>query len=164
MPAPLSHEALARAARAAFGADVAVASVDSLTGDASSRRYVRLKLRGRGAPETAVAMVLGVEQRFGPGADEFAGPIEDTELPCVDRARARASGFHGVESPRAGWPSPPDRLPGRAPRPRRLRPRRAPHRPDDGHARHAAGRAGAARALRTGARCGRSPRDRRLRG
>ena len=87
MPAPLSHEALARAARAAFGADVEVASAASLAGDASSRRYVRLTLRGRGAPATAVAMVLGVEQRFGPGADEFAGPIEDKELPFVNVAR-----------------------------------------------------------------------------
>src|ERR1051326_1886633 len=87
MPAPLSHEALARAARAAFGADVEIDGVDALTGDASSRRYVRLRLRGDRAPVTVVAMLLGVEQRFGPGADEFAGPIEDTELPFVNVAR-----------------------------------------------------------------------------
>ena len=87
MPAPLPHDALARAARAAFGADVEVVRVEPLTGDASSRRYARLRLRGGRAPETAVAMVLGVEQRFGPGADEFAGPIEDTELPFVNVAR-----------------------------------------------------------------------------
>src|SRR5262245_60205539 len=97
MPAPLSHEALARAARAAFGADVEIASIDALTGDASSRRYVRLMLHGRGAPATAVAMVLGVEQRFGPGADEFAGPIEDTELPFLNVARYLAR--HGFAVP-----------------------------------------------------------------
>src|SRR5438093_7107811 len=97
MPAPLSHEALARAARAAFGADVEVAGVDALTGAASSRRYVRLTLRGRRAPHTAVAMVLGVEQRFGPGADEFAGPIEDTELPFLNVARYLAR--HGFAVP-----------------------------------------------------------------
>ena len=97
MPAPLPHEALARAARAAFGADAEVTRVEPLTGDASSRRYVRLHVRGGRAPRTAVAMLLGVEQRFGPGADEFAGPIQDTEPPFLNVARYLAR--HGFAVP-----------------------------------------------------------------
>src|SRR5262249_10737422 len=64
-----------------------VVAATALTGDASSRRYVRLALRGGDAPATAVAMLIGTERRFGPGADEFAGPIADRELPFVNVAR-----------------------------------------------------------------------------
>ncbi len=87
MPAPIPDESLARAVRAAFGAGASVAAAEPLTGDASSRRYVRVHLRGGSAPRSAVAMLIGTEQRFGPGADEFAGPIVDAELPFVNVAR-----------------------------------------------------------------------------
>src|SRR5262249_42020663 len=85
--APMPDESLARAVRAAFGADASVVAATALTGDASSRRHVRLALRGGDAPATAVAMLIGTERRFGPGADEFAGPIADRELPFVNVAR-----------------------------------------------------------------------------
>ena len=85
--APIPHESLARAVRAAFGADATIAAATALTGDASSRGYVRIALRGGAAPATVIAMLLGTEQRFGPGADEFAGPIVDHELPFVNVAR-----------------------------------------------------------------------------
>jgi aminoglycoside/choline kinase family phosphotransferase len=108
MSAPVPHEGLARAVRDAFGAEATVVAAEPLAGDASSRRYVRLRLRGGDAPPTAVAMILGVERRFGPGADEFAGPIEDQELPFVNVARWLAScGFavpaiHHVSAPGDG--------------------------------------------------------------
>ncbi|HJQ85155.1 MAG TPA: phosphotransferase [Candidatus Binatia bacterium] len=86
MAAPLPDEALARAVRVAFGARAAIAATELLTGDASSRRYARLRLTDAVAP-SAIAMVVGVEQRFGPGADEFGGPIDDRELPFVNVAR-----------------------------------------------------------------------------
>jgi len=94
--APIPHESLARAVRTAFGADAAIAAATALTGDASSRSYVRLALHGGAAPATVVAMLLGTEQRFGPGADEFAGPIVDHELPFVNVARWLAARGFGV--------------------------------------------------------------------
>ena len=83
---PLPHEALARAVRAAFGGDAAVLAADPLSGDASTRRYVRLRLAGSRAPATAVAMVLG-EGRFAPGSDEIGGGVVIDELPFVNVGR-----------------------------------------------------------------------------
>jgi hypothetical protein len=93
MPAPIPHESLARAVRAAFGSGARIVAAEPLTGDASSRRYVRLRLAGD-APPSVVAMLLGVEQRFGPAADEIgSGPSLD-ELPFVNVARwLAAQGF-----------------------------------------------------------------------
>jgi aminoglycoside/choline kinase family phosphotransferase len=95
MAAAIPHEALARAVRAAFGAGVHVAATEPLAGDASSRRYVRLRLVG-GGPSTAVAMLLGVD-RFPLGSDEIGGAPRSGELPYVAVARYLA---------RAGLPVP----------------------------------------------------------
>ncbi len=86
MPAPIPHEALARAVRAAFGGDTRVVSVVALAGDASSRRYVRLTLAGPGIPPTVVGMVLGAER--GPlGSDEIGGGTAGDEIPFVNVGR-----------------------------------------------------------------------------
>src|SRR5439155_1294313 len=50
MPDAIPHEALARAVRAAFGAGARIVAAERLFGDASSRRYVRLRLADAGAP------------------------------------------------------------------------------------------------------------------
>src|SRR5438105_105359 len=97
MPAPIPHEQLACAVRAAFGRDAAITALEPLTGDASSRRYVRLRLAGGRTPATAVAMLLGAEQRFGPGGDEAGSGPADDELPFVNVARYLAR--HGFEVP-----------------------------------------------------------------
>ena len=86
MTAPLPEEALERAARAAFGSATRVTRVDLLAGDASSRRYARLRLAGTGAPTTVVAMILGTDTA--PlGSDEITGDLTPTELPFVNVAR-----------------------------------------------------------------------------
>src|SRR5438309_6068045 len=54
MPDAIPHEALARAVRAAFGAGARIVAAERLFGDASSRRYVRLRLADGGAPPTVV--------------------------------------------------------------------------------------------------------------
>ena len=87
MPAAIPHESLTRAVRTAFGASTTIVAAEALFGDASSRRYVRLRLAGGSAPATAVAMLMGVEQRFGPGGDEFGGGARSDELPFVNVAR-----------------------------------------------------------------------------
>ncbi|HZP42973.1 MAG TPA: phosphotransferase [Candidatus Binatia bacterium] len=86
MASPIPHEALARAVRAAFGAAIAVVATEPLVGDASSRRYVRLRLAGGAAPPTVVAMLLGTDHppRF---SDELGGAAAATELPFVNVAR-----------------------------------------------------------------------------
>jgi hypothetical protein len=86
MPEPLPHEALARAVRAAFGGDATVLAAHPLTGDASTRRYVRLRLSGSRAPATAIAMLLG-EGRFAPGSDEIGGGVVIEELPFANVGR-----------------------------------------------------------------------------
>jgi aminoglycoside/choline kinase family phosphotransferase len=86
MPSPIPHEALARAVRTTFGADVALVATEPLAGDASSRRYVRLRLAGGDAPPTVVAMLLGAD-RAPLGSDELGGPTAATELPFVNVAR-----------------------------------------------------------------------------
>lgn len=89
MPDSIPHEALARAVRAAFGEHAHIVAAEPLTGDASSRRYVRLKLDG-GGPPTAVAMLLGAD-RFPLGSDEIGGPAASTELPFVEVGRYLAA-------------------------------------------------------------------------
>ena len=60
--------------------------VDLLAGDASSRRYARLRLAGTGAPTTVVAMILGTDTA--PlGSDDITGDLTPTELPFVNVAR-----------------------------------------------------------------------------
>jgi len=66
MPAPLPHDAFARAVRTAFGAAARIAGEAPLAGDASTRRYVRLRLVGDGAPPTAVAMLLPPDAHVSP--------------------------------------------------------------------------------------------------
>jgi aminoglycoside/choline kinase family phosphotransferase len=94
MAAGIPHEALARAVREAFGGAAVIDTAHALTGDASSRRYVRLALHGPGAPRSAVAMLLG-DANFPLGSDELGGePVADDELPFVNVARwLRANDF-----------------------------------------------------------------------
>ncbi len=90
MPAPIPHEALARAVRKAFGAPVRIVAAEPLFGDASSRRYVRLRLTDGSGPPTVVAMLLGPD-RFPLGSDELGGPAASAELPFVDVGRYLAA-------------------------------------------------------------------------
>jgi aminoglycoside/choline kinase family phosphotransferase len=92
MPAPLPHDAFARAARAAFGEAARVVAEKPLVGDASTRRYVRLRLAGGTAPPTAVAMVLPPEMRA--AASDELGPAGSgaRELPFVEVGRYLAAG------------------------------------------------------------------------
>jgi aminoglycoside/choline kinase family phosphotransferase len=94
MAAGIPHEALARAVREAFGGAAVIETAHALTGDASSRRYVRLALHGPGAPRTTIAMLLG-DANFPLGSDELGGePVADDELPFVSVARwLRANDF-----------------------------------------------------------------------
>src|SRR2546430_10282357 len=62
MSEPLPLEALAQAVRAAFGAGVRIVAAEPLAGDASTRRYVRLRLAGAAEPPTAVAMLLRADR------------------------------------------------------------------------------------------------------
>jgi hypothetical protein len=89
MAAPIPHEAIARAVRAAFGDRAAVLASEPLCGDASSRRYVRLKLADAAA-RTAVVMLLG-KDRSPLGSDELGGPKAIDELPFVNVARYLAA-------------------------------------------------------------------------
>lgn len=91
----LPAERITRAVRAAFGADAAVVALDALAGDASSRRYVRVRLAGSRAPRTAVAMILG-QASFG-GADEIGAGGTPVELPFVNVGRYLAT--HGFPVP-----------------------------------------------------------------
>src|SRR5581483_3809846 len=96
MPAPVPREALERAVRAAFGDATRVVAAEPLTGDASSRRYVRLRLAGNDAPTTTVAMLLGGD-RFGRGSDEMGADTGPAELPFVNVGRYLAA--HGFAVP-----------------------------------------------------------------
>jgi N-acetylmuramate 1-kinase len=79
-----SHDVLARAVVDAFGPRARLLAAEPLHGDASTRRYVRLRLADAPVP-TAVAMVLG-EGRFG-GSDEIGGGGGAGELTFVNVAR-----------------------------------------------------------------------------
>jgi N-acetylmuramate 1-kinase len=94
MPEPLATEALAPTVSAAFGSATRIVATEPLYGDASSRRYVRLRLAGGDAPATAVAVLLGAG-RFPLGADEIGGARPaDAELPFVNVGRwLAARGF-----------------------------------------------------------------------
>jgi aminoglycoside/choline kinase family phosphotransferase len=81
------HDAFARAVRTCFGTTAGLDAVTALAGDASSRRYYRLRLRGAAAPPTAVAMVLGPD-RLPLSSEEltvFATP--PAELPYINVGR-----------------------------------------------------------------------------
>ncbi len=82
MAAPIPHEAIARAVRAAFGGQAAVLADEPLCGDASSRRYVRLRL-AEAAVRTAVVMLLG-KDRSPLGSDEIGGTKAIHGLPFVE--------------------------------------------------------------------------------
>jgi hypothetical protein len=96
MPAPIPLEAVARAVRAAFGDAVGIVAAEPLAGDASSRRYVRVRLGGAGAPVTAVAMLLG-QDRAPLGSDELGEPATGDEIPFVNVGRYLAR--HGLPVP-----------------------------------------------------------------
>jgi aminoglycoside/choline kinase family phosphotransferase len=89
MAAPIPHEAIARAVRAAFGERAAVRAEQALCGDASSRRYVRLELADA-TVRTAVVMLLG-KDRSPLGSDEIGGTKATDELPFVNVARYLAA-------------------------------------------------------------------------
>src|SRR2546430_10323990 len=90
MPDASPPEALARAVRAAFGAGARIVAAERLFGDASSRRYVRLRLAEGDAPPTVVAMLLGAD-RFPLGSDELGERAASDELPFVNVARYLAA-------------------------------------------------------------------------
>ncbi len=95
MAVPIPHAALARAVALAFGAAARVAAAEPLHGDASTRRYLRLRLDG--APVAgAIAMLLG-EGRFAPGSDELGGGLAVDELPYLNVGRWL--GAHGFPVP-----------------------------------------------------------------
>lgn len=85
---PRDDEALARAAAAAFP-EATVRAVEPLAGDASARRYARLRLHGD-APASVIAMLL--PRNVAPAAsEEISGGGVPTELPflTVQRCLAR---------------------------------------------------------------------------
>src|SRR5262245_55141885 len=96
MPAPIPLEAVARAVRAAFGDAVGVLKAEPLAGDASTRRYVRVRLDGGRAPATAVVMLLGPD-RAPLGSDELGDAVTGDEIPFVNVARYLAR--HGLAVP-----------------------------------------------------------------
>jgi N-acetylmuramate 1-kinase len=85
----------AQLVRAAFGPAATIAAVEPLHGDASTRRYERLRLRGDG-PASVVVMLIGAG-RFG-GGDEIGGGGAGPELTFVNVARWLAA--HGLPVPR----------------------------------------------------------------
>jgi hypothetical protein len=58
--------------QAAFGRHAEIASISPLAGDASSRRYYRVHLRGAGAPASVVAMQLPPESPLPLSSEELA--------------------------------------------------------------------------------------------
>ena len=96
MSSAIPHEALKRAATLALGDAARITGVDPLHGDASTRRYLRLRLDGARVP-TVVAMLLG-EGRFAPASDELGGGAAGSELPFLNVGRWLAA--HGFPVPR----------------------------------------------------------------
>ncbi|HWP65890.1 MAG TPA: phosphotransferase [Candidatus Limnocylindria bacterium] len=95
MAASIPHDDIARVVHRAFGASTVARTIEPLAGDASSRRYLRVRLDG-GGPATAVVMVLA-EGPFA-GADELGGAAPAAaELPFVAMARYLAR--HGLRVP-----------------------------------------------------------------
>jgi hypothetical protein len=103
MAASIPHEALARAVRAAFGTAARIVDHEPLAGDASSRRYVRVRLDGTDGPATAVAMLLPPEQR----SDELGG-ARGGELSFLNVGRYLAA--HDLPVPRVYHAAPADLL------------------------------------------------------
>lgn len=86
-------EALASAARRAFGR-ARLSAIEMLAGDASARRYARLRFTGD-APPAVIAMLL---PREAPGAsEEISAATTSTELPFVSLQRFLAR--HDVPVP-----------------------------------------------------------------
>jgi len=85
MLAPLPHDAFARAVRAAFGAAARVVGEEPLAGDASTRRYVRLRLTGGDGPPTAVVMVLPTDAHVSPEVGGAGGPERELSFVNVGR-------------------------------------------------------------------------------
>jgi aminoglycoside/choline kinase family phosphotransferase len=85
MCAPRPHDAFARAVRAAFGPAARVVGEEPLAGDASTRRYVRLRLAGGAAPATAVVMLLPPDAHVSPEVGGGGGG--ERELSFVNVAR-----------------------------------------------------------------------------
>ena len=78
--APLLDEVV----RQCFGAATRVRDITPLAGDASTRRYARLRLDGPGAPPSAVAMILA-DRGVAMSSDELAVFAEPpTELPYLN--------------------------------------------------------------------------------
>src|SRR6059058_2210032 len=73
MSEPMPLEALAPAVRAAFGAGARIVAAEPLAGDASTRRYVRLRLPGA--------------DRLPLGSEEIGGVAGGDELPFVNVGR-----------------------------------------------------------------------------
>src|SRR5437764_4833065 len=96
MSEPIPLEALAQAVRAAFGATVRIVAAEPLAGDASTRRYVRLRLAGAAEPSTVIAMLLGAD-RLPLGSEEIGGVVGGDELPFVNVGRYLESS--GLPSP-----------------------------------------------------------------
>lgn len=95
MSSAIPHEALQRAATLALGDAACITAVEPLHGDASTRRYLRLRLAGARVP-TVVAMLLG-EGRFAPASDELGGGATGSELPFLNVGRWLAA--HGFPVP-----------------------------------------------------------------
>ena len=69
-----------------FGAEVVVTRREPLSGDASSRRYVRLSLAGDGVPATVVAMVME-DAEAAKTSDEGGEQADCDEIPFVNVGR-----------------------------------------------------------------------------
>jgi len=94
MVASIPRDDIARVVRAAFGPAARVRAVEPLVGDASSRRYLRVRLEGTGSA-TATVMVLA-EGRF-TGGDELGAGTPSAALPFVAMAHYLAR--HGLRVP-----------------------------------------------------------------
>jgi aminoglycoside/choline kinase family phosphotransferase len=84
MVASIPRDDIARVVRTAFSPTAQVRAVEPLAGDASSRRYLRVRLEGAGIA-TATVMVLA-DGRFG-GGDELGAGGPSVTLPFVTMAR-----------------------------------------------------------------------------
>lgn len=91
---PRDTEALARAVATAFPR-AATRAVEPLAGDASARRYARLRLSGE-APETVIAMLLPRDVAAAASEEITAGAVP-TELPFVALQRYLAA--HAIPVP-----------------------------------------------------------------
>lgn len=84
MPAP-SREVLNRLVRGAIAPDIKIASISPLAGDASSRRYYRVRLRGDTRPASVIVMQLPDDSGLPISSEELAIFKESPrELPFVN--------------------------------------------------------------------------------